>query len=208
MIKLFKWFLLPVMFTGGMLNYYAISKDLTKKDLLSISLILKDLPHIQPANDSHYAEKLNFKAQIILILQVQHLILKNTPSVKNISPNQNLEHLYLIHKDSTLGHSIVLEKTLKSLGFQTRHISLFEPTADNDAIATYAISEVLTQDGWLILDSRNTWIGLTRNYCPISIQQLQQAPFEIDWLYPFPKNSIFNIDQKSHFVYRNTETFL
>ena len=99
-----------------------------------------------------------------------------------------------MYKRQHYDHRIVIEKALKSVGFITRPINLF---LENKA---YPILEVWTQEGWIIVDSSNTWVGLARNYCPVSIQQLEASKFSMDWLYPIPERT-FDLNHPCSYAY-------
>ena len=175
------------MVTFGGIGCQKKSKKLTPKELTSIKSILSTLPAISLVEQGVLAKNLDFEKQVTIILQVQYLLKKTE---KTSSPTD---------KQVPVKKEDVLEKSLNQLGFATRQLQLSQ-MGIGQKNQTYEILEVKTQDGWLIVDKNHTWVGLSRNYCPISLEKLKNAQFKMDWLYPFPKELSIDLDKPFLFL--------
>ena len=188
--------------------YQKNSNKLTSEDIRFITEYLSPIKQVKPKLNSNYAASLTFKEQTVLILQIQHIILKNSSIRESnmISP-KNYPKGFIPKGSSSLHYSFIFEKAFESLGFPTRHVTLYENKRGGvflkklftNNLKNIEISEVLTKKGWLIVDSKNNWIGLTKNYCPISMERLKKENFDVDWLYPALLEGTPNFSQKSYF---------
>ncbi len=76
--------------------------------------------------------------------------------------------------------SRAIEKLLTYLGLEVRHVAIYATTERSALAATmtpenssHAVSEVLTEKGWLLIDSNAHWIGLGTDRQPVSVAGLQ-----------------------------------
>lgn len=191
--------------------YQKESNKLTPEDISFISEYLSPIKQVNPELESDYAASLTFKEQTILILQIQHLILKNS-SIResNLIRPKNYSKGFLPNEISSTHYSFIFEKAFESVGFPTRHVTLYESMEGmaflkkffTNNIKSIEVSEVLTKKGWLIVDSKNNWIGLTKDYYPISMEHLKKENFNIDWLFPVLLEGTPNFNQKCYFFYQ------
>jgi len=172
-------FLLVLILGTGLVLNNRYPKDLLPSDLPIIANYLNKIPDLTPSLNSHYATTLSFEEQITLLCQVQYLFLKDSTETKRLPLKEEL---------GEQGNAIALNKIFKSIGFETRVVkSLNGKGSFKLNNSTPFLMEVHTHNGWLIVDVDNVWVGLSRNYCPISMQQLHNSKNDIDWLFP-PKN--------------------
>ena len=172
---------LSFLFSIGLISYLKKVKPLSHEEITYIKGKLMAIPHIQPSAHSVFAKALNFEEQTTLIVRVQYLL--KQPLAKSNS---------FTSKKTPIEQSALLEKSLNSLGFTTRKIRLYQ-TKEDQKDFTYEILEVETQEGWLMVDKYQTWIGLSRNYCPVSLKKLERSQFRMDWLFPFPNENLINL---------------
>jgi hypothetical protein len=93
-----------------------------------------------------------------------------------------------------------IDKALKFLGFQTRHLYLLysEGKAFLPALLTYrqpshAVTEVKTSRGWILVDSNSAWISLAKNGMPIPADQLWQRSGEFSTIPDYFKKPFWTI---------------
>lgn len=151
---------------------------------------------IKVTQDIGFAHAINkppshFDEQLRIIRSVQERILSIAPQNKGIpfdvarEPKNLLEHRYGLCYD----RSRAIEKVLKVLGFETRHVSVykkepnelwFEPLLQPGR-SSHALSEVKTEKGWLLIDSNVPWIGLTYDNNVVSAQDLDKGQVKYSW---------------------------
>lgn len=147
----------------------------------------------------------NYQSQIDFIEYINNLVTNNVKHERLVRTNEDLDVSNIL--DSAQGlcfdRSFVVEKILKYYGFQTRHIFLLNnadkkykylPALLQKNVQSHALTEVLTKNGWLIVDSSYAWIGLDEDNKPISFKKLR-GDFKIKW-----KN---NIAKSSELYYSN-----
>lgn len=79
--------------------------------------------------------------------------------------------------------SRAIEVILRMKGFETRHASIYsllEQTTALEALATpgtesHAVTEVKTSRGWMLVDSNQRWLGLSKNGRPLALSDLRQT---------------------------------
>jgi hypothetical protein len=126
---------------------------------------------------------MSYEDQIDLIVKIQNSVLFRINKSKGFPLNSKREpkELYAQREGMCYDRSRVIEKMLRFFGFKTRHIAIYskENSKSNieilltPGIRSHAITEVLTKEGWIVVDSNNHWISLGRNNKPISIKEIQ-----------------------------------
>ena len=184
-----KWWFFILFFIAfaALTNYFNVERTLTNEDRYYIKLYLPNVP-------ADIAPSLSYEDQIKLIQQAQQAVYSRTIGWKGIPEGQPREpkQLYLGRTGLCYDRSRVLEKVFTYLGFTSRHLALFERQPYQHAfntilfqhIPSHAISEVLTNKGWLMVDSNDLWVSLDSNRCPISMPQMQaryQRNEKINW---------------------------
>ncbi|MBN2105968.1 MAG: hypothetical protein JW832_00970 [Deltaproteobacteria bacterium] len=142
-----------------------------------------------------YTEELNF------IISVQRSVLKVAAKNQGLPFDQQREpmDLYIAKTGLCYDRSRAIEKILIYAGFKTRHVSVYAKKAAEsslEALATpdiesHSITEVLTQNGWLVVDSNTSWISTDKDRNPVSLKDLQAAAnksLPVQWsMQPAPK---------------------
>jgi hypothetical protein len=123
-----------------------------------------------------------FEGEVAAILAVQNAVLTLAPKDAAIAFDRPREpkDLYELGHGLCFDRSRVIEKLLGWLGFTTRHVSIYG-TKDSSALValltpespSHAVSEVLTQKGWMAIDSNRRWIGLDAERNAVSVADLQ-----------------------------------
>lgn len=127
------------------------------------------------------AANADYETQIRMVLAVQDAVLKAAPGSIGIPLNHEREPKNLLAAKSGLcfDRSRTIEKVLRYLGIETRHVAVYETTGrtvfaalttpDN---ASHALTEARTQRGWILIDSNLRWIGLDPQRNPVSVAAL------------------------------------
>jgi hypothetical protein len=180
--------------TFGVLWYHGVDNSLSAEDKKYINLILKD-SHIPQKPHSSYA------SQIATVRAAQAAVLMRAPKDMEIPSGRNREpkDLYTLEHGLCFDRSRVIEKTLRLLGFETRHIFFFKTEGANrfplklfySPLSSHAVTEVKTRKGWLVVDSNYKWISLKKDNTPVSIEEIRSSGNEIEFLEPLP-NSIYH----------------
>ena len=176
--------------------YYSVDPTLTADDRQYIQLLL-------PGVAEGSARQAPYRAQIALVQRCQRAVEARAPSFLGIPEGLAREpkQLYLRRQGMCYDRSRVLEKMFSYLGLETRHVSLFQPEPNVNALRTllfhhvpsHAISEVLTAQGWLMVDSNTAWLSLDRQYKPISVHQMAdhyRHGKPLRWLMPVPPDDV------------------
>ena len=164
-----------LIFFVAFLAYSEVDNSLTAEDKQYIAKFLEGIPAL-PENRTYTNE-------LDIIIQVQHSVLNKTAH-KNALPfatEREPKDLFIAKAGSCYDRSRVIEKILRSIGFKTRHISIYSTKQTHSSIkslltpgvASHAFTEVLTQKGWIVVDSNHRWVSLDSNKNPISISQIQ-----------------------------------
>ena len=162
-----------------------VSTRLQREDTVAIKLILgvQQKPPIQSFDD-----------EIRVIRWAQAQTLKAAPGMEGIAEYSDREPMDLLKAQSGLCYdrSRTLDKMLKWLGFETRHVYiLFADKGDSTNVAqfvqhalshsqSHAITEVKTGRGWLHVDSNTNWISLNREGQPVPAGQVHERRAEFD----------------------------
>lgn len=157
------------------LSYHAVDNSLTEEDRQYIPMYLSDVIPL-PENPT-YRDQLGF------IISVQRSVLNIAPRNDGLPFAQKREpkELYVAKTGLCYDRSRVIEKILRYSGFETRHISIYSKEKTDSAIkslftpgvSSHAVTEVLTKNGWLIVDSNAPWVSTDTNNQPLSIDTIQ-----------------------------------
>lgn len=180
----------------GILHLHAVGKDLTSDDKEFIPYYLtaiKPLP-----------EQPDYEQQLAYILAVQHAVLAIAPLNSGLPEGQLREpmQLYQAGTGQCYDRSRVIEKILNNAGFETRHIFILGLGPEQSplramitpGVSSHAVTEVLTRESWLVVDSNTDWVALDADRLPVSIEQMRSTlrdPGRTDW-YEAPPTGIYN----------------
>lgn len=139
-------------------------------------------------------EKPTYSDELAFIIAVQRSVLNIAPGNEGLPFDQNerLKNLYEEKTGACFDRSRVIEMILRYSGFDTRHVSLYSEKETGSAIESlmlpgtpsHAVTEVLTKEGWLVVDSNAPWVSLDVKKLPVSIEDMQssaQDSIAIDW---------------------------
>lgn len=156
----------------------------------------------------------SFREEVELIRSVQEKILSIAPHKGEIPEfsTREIKDLVLRRSGFCYDRSRAIDKTLRYLGFETRHVYLLYRTNKYflHALLTYgqpshAVTEVRTSKGWMLVDSNNAWIALTRDGHPVAADRVyaSRACFEtIAEPFGEPWWSIRGLYSRKGFFYR------
>ncbi|RNI30866.1 hypothetical protein EFA69_07110 [Rufibacter immobilis] len=170
----------------GLILYSQVDNDITVADKEYIGKILNN-KSIDYQTISSFQDEVNF------IQYVQASVLQAAPTNKGLSHGEPREpqQLYEAGYGLCFDRSRVIEKALRSNGFETRHISVFSLEKYNSplkailvpGVRSHALSEVKTSKGWMFVDSNSTLIGLTADNQPVDMKRLKQEGFyNVKWI--------------------------
>ena len=186
------------------MKIHEVDKTITEEDEIYIK------KYLMVENINILPEHPTYLDEIKLILDVQKAVLFIAPDEIGIAYDSTREpkDLYFSKAGICYDKSRVIEKILIYLGFKTYHISVYsieETDSFFKSIFTpgtksHAVSGVLTQKGWLFIDSLEPWISIDSNGNPISIKQMNNE---------LKDNTIWNSDfapfmnpiLKNNFIY-------
>ena len=158
------------------LAYNSVDNSLTEEDKQYIPRYLSDVLPL-PDNPT-YRDELHF------IISVQHSVLNRAPRNDGLPLGHKREpkELYEAKTGLCYDRSRVIEKILRYSGFETRHVSLYSTEKTGSAIkslvaagvSSHAVTEVLTKNGWLVVDSNAPWVSTDTDSHPVSIEKIQE----------------------------------
>ena len=127
-----------------------------------------------------------FEEEVALILRVQDRVLAVSPEERGIGLNQRreLQDLMRARHGACFDRSRAIETILRSYGFQTRHAAMYSTVETGSALRalttpdtiSHALTEVKTSRGWMIVDSKTRWAGLTRDGQPLDLAAIRANP--------------------------------
>lgn len=176
---------LPVLFFVFMAILTNVSAKLQPEDVVAIKTILDT--HERPAIQS-------FEDEIKVIRWAQARVFHVAPGMDAIPDYSDREPIDLLKARSGLCYdrSRTLDKLLRWLGFETRHVYiLFADEGDEtnawqfvahalSRSSSHAVTEVKTSRGWLLVDSNEPWISLNRDLVPVSAGQIHERRAEFE----------------------------
>lgn len=126
----------------------------------------------------------SFDDEVDLIRAVQTAVLRAAPIDKGLPEGAPRELPDLIRAGYGLCYdrSRAIETVLRFYGFETRHASVYA-TDERSAVEalltrqspSHAVSEVLTQRGWMLVDSNAPWLGL-KDGQPVDLAHVAAHP--------------------------------
>lgn len=171
--------LLPVL-GAGFAATQAVDGALTSEDHFYLVKIIPD--DVLPKDRAESLED-----ELATVRAVQAAVLATAPKNAGLPKGTPREPkaLYAARHGLCYDRSRVIEKGLRRLGFETRHVfiyaldagplSLFKP-----GVPSHAVSEVKTRGGWLVVDSNQPWMALDAEGRPRDMAWVQaqvgQAP--------------------------------
>lgn len=184
-------------FTGGLLLVgtllwiHSVPLDPTAEDIAAIKVIMGE--KFQAARPENYAD------QITYIRQAQAAVAKVAAKQTPIPYNQKREPADLVREQQGLCYdrSRTLEKILRVAGFTVRHVSLYTMSPERSipkkiwclstdrTLQSHAVTECLTDEGWLVVDSLHPWISLDQTDQPVSLADWVREP--VQWKNPPPE---------------------
>ena len=195
------------------LSYHAVDNSLTEEDRQFIPIYLSDVVPL-PENPT-YRDELHF------IIAVQRSVLNIAPRNDGLPLSQKREpkELYTAKTGLCFDRSRVIEKIFRYSGFKTRHVSIYSKEKTDSAIkslitpgvSSHAVTEVLTKNGWLIVDSIAPWVSTDTNNQPVSIDNIQLSidnSVHIKWdkepptsIYSKPFTFVFGLYSRHGYFY-------
>jgi hypothetical protein len=170
---------LGIMFicTVGTLYYHAVDNSLSEDDRYYMPLYLNSVELL--------SENPTYRDELGYIVSVQRSVLNVAPNNDGLPFNQEREpkDLYEAKTGLCFDRSRVIEKILRYSGFETRHISIYSTVSTGSAIkslitpgvSSHAVTEVLTRDGWLVVDSNDPWVSTDKDNQPVPIELIQRS---------------------------------
>jgi hypothetical protein len=126
-----------------------------------------------------------FQQQLHTISAIQRAILDVTPVTQPIAKDQprNLPDLIRAGHGFCFDRSRGIETMLRASGFKVRHVSIYSTAGRSWGIsalfardtASHALTEVLTDKGWMAVGSNWPWIGLTKDGRTIDLSDLRKV---------------------------------
>lgn len=179
------------------LAVYNVPKSITATDILYIDKILEEASY---APQALRKDQKSFTQQVEAIRAVQKSAFLTTPIDKAITAGtpREPENLYNSPHAYCFDRARYMDKALRYLGFEARYAALFghedgfsmlqtltTPSSETRA-ESHALVEVKTDDGWMAVDTRSLWIGLTKDGKPVSLHQLQEKGYD-GFAWPEPR---------------------
>jgi len=124
----------------------------------------------------------SWDAQRARIQRTVQLVLAAAPQRQHIPEGRTREPADVIRNGGGVCYdrSRLLEKALQFQGFRIRHVALYRQVPGMNRLQavfttrtmSHAVSEVLTQRGWMVIDPIDAWLALDAKQDPLSIAQL------------------------------------
>lgn len=161
------------------LAWHAVDTSVTADDARAIQGTLSGVAA------SPQDRKPGYEDEIRTIAAVQRAVLEAAPGNVGLALDRPREPRDLFEARSGLCYdrSRAIEKALRYLGFATRHVSIYSTVDTGSAlkslvtqgVPSHAVSEVLTGNGWLVVDSNAAWLSLDARGGPLSIDAIADA---------------------------------
>lgn len=153
----------------------SVSKRITPRDQSAIAMLRAD---------NACANISGFERQLDCARYVQSAVQAIVPDMRCAENGERIEPMDFIERGygCCFDRARFMAKALKYYGLQTRRVSLHDKS--NYGLLAYAVpgirshasTEVLTDKGWMGVDSNEPFILLTRSGTPLSYSQLRDVP--------------------------------
>lgn len=134
------------------------------------------------------------EGEINIIRHIQSTILRRVPSGPGIPDYSDREPADVLRRNTGLCYdrSRLLDKIFIWAGFETRHVYiLYKPSIKGYSLPlwmaflfprsdSHAVTEVKTANGWLLVDSNDTWISVNRQGEVVTADQVWSRSKEFD----------------------------
>lgn len=165
----------------ALLAYNDVSTAVTPDDAAYAERILRETGHGDLVGQKTPTA---FNDQVATILAVQDAVLSIAPKNEGIPLGRprELRDLYDARAGLCADRSRAIEKILTHLGFEIRHAAVYSTKDTGSPLKSlltpknpsHAVTEVKTERGWLVVDSNDRWIGLTRDGAVLDLAKLQK----------------------------------
>ncbi|QNP42280.1 hypothetical protein H9L15_07855 [Sphingomonas daechungensis] len=145
-----------------------------------------DLTAVRQLLPEHVPLERTFDEQVAFILRVQNRVLAASPEERGIPLGRSREIVDLLRAGhgACFDRSRAIETALKANGFRTRHASMYSTAKSGSALrslltpdtTSHALTEVETSRGWMIVDSKTHWAGLTADGRPVDLEAVRANP--------------------------------
>ncbi len=166
-----------------------VDNSITKEDSVYIKKFL-DKGLVQPLreNPTYEDEKKFIRAvQCAVLHSVPVLHGKHLPYGKPREPGDIYKAIAKSQSGACFDRSKLIEKILRRHGFKTRHVFMYSTKSFGGKLLSWfwkllcffkrvknhAVSEVLTKEGWLVVDSNAKWVSLDKQNHPYSMKSIQ-----------------------------------
>jgi hypothetical protein len=161
------------------LSWHAVSTSVTTDDERAIRETLARIPPVPPNHRQSYEQEIGMIAAVLWSIS------DAAPGNVGLPRDQPREPRNLFEARSGLCYdrSRAIEKVLRYLGFSARHVAIFSTKDTGSAlkslvtrgVPSHAITEVLTNRGWLVVDSNAPWLSLDARGTPLSVEAIAGA---------------------------------
>lgn len=158
-----------------------VDNSIKEEDSVYIKKFL-DKGQVQPLRENR-----TYEDEVGFIRAVQRAVLHSVPhgnplpSGKPREPKDIYEAIAKGQSGACCDRSRLIEKILRKHRFETRHVFM---CSTKDAwckltawlcpkVKNHAVSEVLTKEGWLVVDSNADWVSLDKQNHPYSMKSIQ-----------------------------------
>jgi hypothetical protein len=159
------------------LAYHQVDNSVTDEDRQYLGLIF-NLGGVEPLPPQADHQRL-----INFIVEVNKAVLAASPEAKPIAPGgpRGPRELYQSRTGGSHDRCRVMEKAFIMHGLTIRHALVYpsSPAGGNPGAAgeptaeAYAVCEVLTPQGWLLVDADNPWLALDQDLNPFSLEAVR-----------------------------------
>ncbi|MDT8388912.1 MAG: transglutaminase domain-containing protein [Lentisphaeria bacterium] len=174
------------------LRVHNVPVDPTEEDIAAIKIMMGE--NVRTTRPENYAD------QIAYIRQAQAAVASVAEKQTPIPYKQTREPADLVREKRGLCYdrSRTLEKILRVAGFKARHVALYTlpsecptPTkiwrlATDRTLKSHAVTECLTDEGWLLVDSLHSWLSVDQADRPVALADWNQHSSQ--WRAPPPED--------------------
>jgi len=173
-----------------------VNNSITKEDLVYIKKFLNK-GQVQPL-----LENPTYEDEVEFIRAVQNAVLNLVPNKSPLPYFKPREPKDIYKAKGEYGaccdRSRLIEKILRKHRFKTRHVFIYSKNSFGGKplsffwkclcffcahVKTHSVSEVLTKEGWLVIDSNSNWVSLDKQNYPHSMKDIECGK-QIFWKEP------------------------
>jgi hypothetical protein len=134
--------------------------------------------------DPKLIDQSSFDAEVRTIREIQGKVIRTIVFEPRDRYGESHEpkHVLSLRLGQCFDRARAIEKFLRIVGFETRHVSIYDTEGRSSLnllykshLPSHALTEVRTSRGWMAVGTGFEWVGLLKNSQPVSVKDMAKG---------------------------------